>query len=128
MSMSAQIRTDSSGNITVHMTGSLDFENTLPLKKELGRLTAENPASTITIDMLSLDFVGSSGISFFIQTINNLNEKKSQIQLSNVKNEFLKVFKVLDANLMDIIVTEFEDDDTEFLSQRFAGRRRTFQN
>lgn len=128
MSMSAQIRTDSSGNITVHMTGSLDFENTLPLKKELDKLTSENPASTITIDMLSLDFVGSSGISFFIQTINNLNEKKSQIQLSNVKNEFLKVFKVLDANLMDIIVTEFEDDDTEFLSQRFAGRRRTFQN
>ena len=30
MSLKAQVRTDSLGNITVHMEGGLDFENSMP--------------------------------------------------------------------------------------------------
>jgi anti-sigma B factor antagonist len=58
MSMKAKVRTDSCGNIIIHMEGGLDYENTAPLKNELETLTKENPSSQITIDLNRLDFVG----------------------------------------------------------------------
>lgn len=128
MTMKARVRTDSCGNITVHMEGGLDYENSGNFRNQLDDLLNKNPASTITIDMNQLDFVGSSGIGFFVETIKIFNRKKEQIKLSNVKNEFIKVFKLFDGNLMDIIINEFDDDNTELLSQRFANRKQTYQN
>lgn len=116
--MDAQIRTDSLGNITIHMKGNLDFENNISLKSELVSLISENPLSTITIDMHHLEFVGSSGIGAFVQTVKSFNTNKELIKLSNVKSEFLAVFKLY----------EFDNDETEELSQKFAGRKLTFQN
>lgn len=128
MSMKARVRTDASGNITVHMEGGLDYENSIPLKRELESLTHENPTSTITIDLNSLDFVGSSGIGFFVDTIRILNDKKDQIKLTNVSNEFVKVFKLYNLDLMGLIIDEFDKDETEFISQKFANRKNTYQN
>ena len=104
MAMKAQIRTDSEGNITVHMNGGLDYENSLPLRTELQELTTQNPASKITIDMHSLDFVGSSGIGIFVETLQILNKNKSQIKLSNVKTEFMKVFKLYNFDAFKLAV------------------------
>ena len=126
--MKARVRTDAHGNITVHMEGDLNFENTNPLKEELESLTSENPNSKITIDMNCLDFVGSCGIGIFVDTIKALNQNKEQIKISNVKSEFLKVFKLYDLDLMSLIENEFDNDSTQFLSQNFAARRRTFEN
>jgi len=128
MTMKARVRTDAHGNITIHMEGGLNYENSSPLKSELDSLTKENPNSTITIDMHSLDFVGSSGIGLFVDMIKAFNENKEQIKISNVKTEFLKVFKLYDLDLMGVIHNEFDTDDTEFLSQSFAARKRTFEN
>ena len=128
MSMKARVRTDAHGNITIHMEGDLNYENSSPLKKELETLTEENPSCKITIDMHALDFVGSSGIGLFVDTIKALNENKERIKVSNVKTEFLKVFKLYNLDLMTIIEDEFDKDDTANLSQQFAGRRRTFEN
>lgn len=128
MAMKAQIRTDSQGNITVHMNGGLDYENSLPLRLELQTLTQENPASTITLDMHSLDFVGSSGIGFFVETLQILNKNKSQIKLSNVKTEFLKVFKLYNFDAFKLIEAEFDSDETEMLNQKFGNRKNTYQN
>ena len=66
MAMKAQIHTDSQGNIIVHMSGGLDYENSIPLRQELTDLSTKNPACTITLDMNALDFVGSSGIGIFV--------------------------------------------------------------
>ncbi|MEC7275348.1 MAG: STAS domain-containing protein [Bdellovibrionota bacterium] len=128
MSMKARVRTDAHGNITIHMEGDLNYENSSPLKKELIGLTRDNPTSKITIDMHGLDFVGSSGIGLFVDTIKALNENKERIKVSNVKTEFLKVFKLYDLDLMTIIEDEFDSDETANLSQQFAARRRTFEN
>lgn len=128
MAMKAQIRTDSQGNITVHMTGGLDYENSLPLRLELQELTKNNPACTITLDMHSLDFVGSSGIGIFVETLQILNKNKSQIKLSNVKTEFLKVFKLYQFDAFELMENEFDTDDTENLNQKFGNRKNTFQN
>jgi anti-sigma B factor antagonist len=128
MSMKAKVRTDSCGNIIIHMEGGLDYENTAPLKNELETLTKENPSSQITIDLNRLDFVGSSGISFFVDTIKALNAKKDQIRISNANNEFIKVFQLYELDMMTILIDEFDNDDTEFMSQKFANRKRTFEN
>lgn len=127
MSMRARVRTDATGNITVHMEGGMDFENIVPLKAELANLTVAHPTSTITIDMTALDFVGSSGISIFVDTVKLLNKKKNQVKLSNVSSEFLKVFKLYNFDALSLIEEEFDNDDTDF--QGFlGGKRRTFQN
>jgi anti-sigma B factor antagonist len=128
MAIKAQIRTDSTGNITVHMSGGLDFENSLPLRNELQELSTKNPASKITLDMYGLDFVGSSGIGFFVETLQILNKNKSNIRLSNVKNEFIKVFKLYNFDAFELMELEFDNDETENLNQKFGNRKSTFQN
>ncbi len=128
MSLKAQIMTDSIGNITIHMRGGLDYENTVPLRDELEEMIRENPARQITLDMQGLDFVGSSGIGHFVETLKILNAKKGQIKLANVRSEFMKVFKLYDGDAMQAMLVKFDEDDTEELSQKFANRRKTFQN
>lgn len=128
MTMKARVRTDAHGNITIHMEGDLNYENSSPFKTELISLTQENPTSQITLDMHGLDFVGSSGIGLFVDTIKALNENKDRIRISNVKTEFLKVFKLYDLDLMSVIENEFDTDTTANLSQTFAGRKRTYEN
>ena len=128
MAMKAQIRTDSQGNITIHMNGGLDYENSLPLRFELQEITKQNPASTITIDMHALDFVGSSGIGIFVETLEILNKNKSQIKLSNVKTEFMKVFKLYNFDAFKLIESDFDSDETENLNQKYGNRKNTFQN
>ncbi len=128
MAMKAQIHTDSQGNIIVHMSGGLDYENSLPLRLELQELTKKNPASTITLDMNSLDFVGSSGIGIFVETLHILNKNKAQIKLSNVKTEFLKVFKLYNFDAFKLMEDQFDNDETENLNQKFGNRKQTYQN
>ena len=128
MAMKAQIRTDSQGNIIVHMSGGLDYENSIPLRQELTDLSTKNPACTITLDLNALDFVGSSGIGIFVETLHILNKNKSQIKLSNVKTEFLKVFKLYNFDAFKRMEQEFDTDETENLNQKFGNRKQTFQN
>ena len=128
MGISAHIRTDSSGNITVHMTGGLNYENSLPLRAELQQLTEKNPTCTITLDMHSLDFVGSSGIGIFVETLQILNQRKQQIKLSNVKSEFIKVFKLYKFDAFQLMEAQFDSDETENLNQKFGNRKNTYQN
>ncbi len=126
--MQAQINIDARGDITVKMEGGLNFENTVPLRAELESLKSQNPNSTITLDMNNIDFVGSSGIGVFVETIKAMNSKRQQIKLQNVKSEFLKVFKLFNLDAMELIVKEFENDETEFLNQNIGNRKQTFQN
>ncbi|MCO4794907.1 MAG: anti-sigma factor antagonist [Bacteriovoracaceae bacterium] len=128
MTMKARIRTDALGNITVHMEGGLDFENTVPLRRELEELIEANPASIITLDLHQLEFVGSSGIGHFVETVQALNTNRDKIKLSNVKTEFMKVFKLYNFDAMEALIHEFETDDTEELNTQFGNRRKTFQN
>lgn len=128
MSMKARVRTDANGDIVVHMEGGLDFENTIPFKSELEDIIKNNPASSVTIDMTSLDFVGSSGINYFIEAIQDFNQQKDQIRLTNVKKEFVKVFKLYQVDIMSLIVDDFDNDDTEIHKSRFNSTKRTFAN
>lgn len=128
MAMKAHVRADSSGNLVVHMEGGLDYDNQVLLRKELHDLIKNNPTSGITLDLNGLDFVGSSGIGHFVETLKILNEKRDHIKLSNVRSEFVKVFKLYNLDAFALMEKSFDDDETETLNSRFGNRKRTFQN
>ena len=133
MSMKANILRDALGNITIQMSGDLDYEHSMPLRDQLEELSAENPQARITVDLGGIDFVGSSGICHFVETIQWINEKKqthNKMMLSNVSQEFKKIFKLYSIEAADIIWDQFDldDDRTEHLAQSFGARKRTFSN
>lgn len=128
MSMKGRVRQDAMGNITIHMEGGLDYQNSIPLQEELKQISSRNPTSQIVLDMHSLDFVGSSGIKYFVEMIRDLNFDNDQIRVTNVKAEFSRVFQLYDHTFAELIVNEFENDDTFGMSQRISGKRRTYEN
>ncbi len=128
MTMQARLSTDACGNITVHMEGGLDFDNQIPFRTELSTMIKSSPASQITLDLSGLDFVGSSGIGHFVETLKILNTKKANIKLSNVKTEFIRVFKLYDLDAFELMHQAFDDDETENLNTKFGNRKRTFQH
>lgn len=110
MSLSANFRRDAFGNITIFLKGRLDYENSTTFKTELSSLLRINPSTIITIDMQGLDFIGSSGIGYYFNTIQSLNATKMQIHLTNVKTEFIKVFKLYDEKLANIKIQTTDTD------------------
>ena len=129
MSMKAHIDRDSSGNIIIQMKGDFTYENSAPLRVELSEVINENPTSDITLNMQNIDFVGSSGIGHFVETLRICNVKRPIVRLSNVRTEFIKVFKLYDLTELDLklIIEDFDNDETEGLAMNF-GRRHTFSN
>ncbi len=131
MSMKANVLRDANGNIIVHMQGDLNYDHSIPLRNELNTIAKSNPNTKITIDLGAIDFVGSSGICHFVETVKILKENmKSNISLSNVKPEFLKIFKLYSLNEADYVaeLMNFDNDETDNLSSRFANRNQTFEN
>ena len=133
MSMNANVLRDALGNITIQMSGDLDYENSMPLRRELNELSVENPHSKITVDLGGVDFVGSSGICHFVETIQLINKDKkstSKVSLSNVSGDFKKVFKLYTVAEAELIWDEMDLDsnDTSSMNKTFGNRGRTFQN
>lgn len=133
MSIRANILRDGEGNINVHMQGDLNYEFSAPLRSQLEQLSKANPNTIINIDLGGIDFVGSSGICHFIETLTLLKSKRPhKLSLSNVTQEFKKVFRLY-ANGDEEIETIMEAfgmhrDETSTLAQSFAGRNNTFEN
>ena len=133
MSMKANILRDAMGNITVQMEGDLDYEHSTPLRDELVDLASDNPNAKIMVDIGGIDFVGSSGICHFVETIQAINTEKhdfNRICLTNVSQEFRKIFRLYNIDAQEIIWDQFDfdNDETADLQTRFAGRSRTFEN
>jgi len=133
MSMKANILRDAMGNITVQMQGDLDYENSAPLRTELNELAGSNPNAKITVDLGGIDFVGSSGICHFVETVHLINKTKDEynkMSLSNVSKEFRKIFRLYSIEEAELISEkfDFDNDETEELSTQFGARKRTFEN
>lgn len=131
MSMKANVLRDANGNIIVHMQGDLNYDHSLPLRNQLENIANSNPNSEITIDLGAMDFVGSSGICHFVETIKFLKEnRKKNVTLSNVKPEFIKIFRLYSLNEADYVaeLMQFDTDETAGLNSKFGNRNRTFEN
>jgi anti-sigma B factor antagonist len=128
--MQAKMIRDAQGNIVIHMEGDLNYEYSIPLRQELQNLSTQHPNAKITIDLGAIDFVGSSGICHFVETLKFLKESNKRIvALDNVQEEFVKVFRLYGLNEADHIADafNFDNDETENLN-RFGARTRTFEN
>ena len=129
MSIRASITTDANGDIIVAMHGGLDYDISGPLRLDLMDLVRTNPLALITLDMQGVDFVGSSGISNFVDTIKELNQKKKRVMLQNVKDEFIRVFKLYTFDATEYMIEQFESEETSHLHLIQGGNRnRTFEN
>lgn len=131
MSMKANILRDANGNIIVHMQGDLNYDHSVPLRNELQNIANKNPNVNITIDLGAIDFVGSSGICQFVETVKTIKEgHKATVNLANVKPEFLKIFRLLSLNEADYVaeLMNFDNDETDNLNTRFGNRNQTFEN
>ena len=98
--MKTEIKKD--GNtIIVLMDGHLDFENQIPLRENLIKLANQSKAGrkpkNIIFNLENLEFVGSSGISAFIQTLKEVNScTLTKPRYCHVKSEFQKLMKAFD--------------------------------
>lgn len=87
--------------LIVTMNGKLDFETSMPLREDLTKIihetrTDEAPKKII-FNLEKLDFVGSSGISNFVQTLREFNQAAPiKPRYCHVKSEFQKVIKAFD--------------------------------
>jgi anti-anti-sigma factor len=103
--------------IIVSLEGHLDFENQLPLKENLSRLmdqiektgrATDSTPSKIIFNLEHLEFVGSCGISSFVQTLKDINSRAAfRPRYCHVKSEFQRIIKAFDEG------NEFEFFETE---------------
>lgn len=87
--------------MVVCMDGKLNFETQEALSRDLRRLADEAKVDSvpkkIIFNLENLDFVGSSGISSFVQALKDLNNAApTRPRYCNVKSEFQRVMKAFD--------------------------------
>ena len=105
------------GNIVViSMNGHLDFETSEPLKEDLTRIIDQSKTDSvpkkIIFNLENLEFVGSSGISSFVQTLKTFNQMAPiRPRYCNVRSEFQRIIKAYDNEEF----FEFYDDEDSAL-------------
>ena len=98
--------------VVVSMEGQLDFEMQEPLKRDLDalirRVRTDHAPKKIIFNFEDLEFVGSSGISSFVQTLKDFNTSSPmKPRYCGVKSEFRRVMKAFD----EAEVFEFHDNE-----------------
>ena len=87
--------------VVVTMDGHLDFETHLPLRENLSKIIDNSKTDSvpkkIIFNLEKLEFVGSSGISSFVQTLKDFNSSSpTRPKYCNVKSEFQRIIKAFD--------------------------------
>ena len=87
--------------IVVSVDGKLNYEGQLPLKEDLlkiiGSTKTDGTPKKIIFNLERLEFVGSSSISSFVQTLKDFNHRSPQRPIyCNVRSEFQKIIRAFD--------------------------------
>ena len=107
MSLEAKIQTNALGDVTIHLYGDLSYEGQIKLSKEISTIRNSHPHSVITLDLNCLDFVGSSAITSFVSLLTEWHQKEPhKFKISNIKNEFLKLFEIYNFNITPMLQEE----------------------
>jgi anti-anti-sigma factor len=85
----------------VTMDGQLDFGTHVPLREDLAKLFRASKEDVIPkkiiFNLEKLEFVGSSGISSFVQTLKDFTTgAQTKPRYCNVKSEFRRIIKAFD--------------------------------
>ena len=96
MAIKTNIRKD--GNtVIVSLEGHLDFETTDSLRESLIKLEGATNDQRVIFDLGLSHFVGSSGISGFIQALREFNARAgTRPRYANVRNEFKRIITAFD--------------------------------
>lgn len=103
------IRARQEGNTVIfNLEGHLDFETITQFQENCRRILLQDSLPRIVVNMESLRFVGSSGISQFVEVLKALNHKDCKPKLVSVSSEFEKILRALETtrNPFDIFETE----------------------
>lgn len=103
------IRARQEGNTVIfNLEGHLDFETITNFEVSCNRVIEKNSEHRIVVNMQSLRFVGSSGISQFVQVLKTMNRRESKPKLVSVSSEFEKILRALESsrNPFDIFENE----------------------
>ncbi|MEN9722665.1 MAG: hypothetical protein RJB38_651 [Pseudomonadota bacterium] len=114
--MKTQIK-KSGQTIIVEVNGKVDFETQQPFQEDLRKLIQSSKTDTVPTQVIfnlqKLEFVGSSGISNFVQTLKDFNRRANiKPRYCHVGSEFQKVIRAFDEN------DEFDFYDTEERASR----------
>ena len=83
--------------VIVSIGGRLTYENTDTFKESLIKLQEDSKKDQVVFDLTELEFVGSSGISAFVQTLRDFNIRHPQKpRYTNVRNEFKRIMLAFD--------------------------------
>jgi len=98
--------------IVVTVLGKLDYESQQPFKEDLRKIIRESKTDTVPSKVIfnleKLEFVGSSGISNFVQTLKEFNDRsQSKPRYCHVRSEFQKIIRAFDeSDAFDFYDTE----------------------
>jgi anti-anti-sigma factor len=97
LAMKTQIKKTNRGFI-VTIEGRLDYETTDSFRENfLSRLASETAGHQVVFDLGELQFVGSSGITKFVQALREFNLRSAtRPRYTNVRNEFKKIISAFD--------------------------------
>ena len=98
--------------IIINVNGRIDYENQVPLKEELRKMIKRNQFDTtpkkLIFNFENLEFVGSSGITQFLQILKGINSQTATPpKYCNFKSEFKKMIQAFESQ------NEFEIFESE---------------
>lgn len=87
--------------MVISMGGKLDFDVNEPLRADLGKIIQQANTDTvpkkIIFNLENLEFVGSCGISSFVQTLRDFTHRAPlKPRYCNVRSEFKKIMQAFD--------------------------------
>jgi len=103
------IRAKQEGNtVVINLEGHLDFETIVQFEQTCHKVKSQGTETRLIVNMESLRFVGSSGISQFVNVFKSINHKDSKPKLVQVSSDFEKILRALQnsRNPFDIFETE----------------------
>ena len=96
MAIKTSVRKDRDA-VIVSVQGFLDFETTDSFRNNLAKIETQAADARVIFDLSELQFVGSSGISAFIQTLRDFNGRVLQKpRYANVRSEFKRIMSAFD--------------------------------
>ena len=117
-------------NLVFELEGHLDFETTQKFKDTCSSELKDKPTDRVIFYLKGLKFVGSSGISTFIQTLTELNKKKNKPRMVGASIEFQKMFRAYQTtrNPFQIYETMEEAEASFDAPASRRGRKKTLDN
>lgn len=88
--MQAKVKKEKDAYV-IQLSGKVDFDSSEPFRKTVMNHIV---GSNVVFNMSELDFVGSNGITPFVETIKNLcDSTEGSVRFCNLSSEFVRIFE-----------------------------------